>query len=188
MATGILRPNATVTNEWYIGNHTGVDEDVTQPNIPTGYPDDWASDPSDDNEIIVMGFPNTIDDVDEVTNITVWTYGETMEDDDPEVSVNMGGWQVDQQCNLPPFEVPNWTFNSFNGSWTQANLDALQVRFTADTPSKYGSHDLWCIYVVVTYDAVVPEGYGHDYMGVPAANIGSVSGVPTGNIDKIKGV
>lgn len=31
-------------------------------------------------------------------------------------------------------------------------------------------------------------GYGHDFMGVPATNIGIVSGVPTANIANIKGV
>ena len=41
--------------------------------------------------------------------------------------------------------------------------------------------------ILVTYTPIA-TGYAHDFMGVPAANIGSVNGVPTANIASIDGV
>lgn len=187
MATAVLRPNSTDTNQWFLGNHTDVDEVVLDPNPGTGGTDIWvgAGFIGDNNQIIVMGFP-TIADIGEVTNIQVKTYG--MRDTGiPEVDVNMGGWQG--EVNVSAMGVnPNfsWGTNNFAGSWDQADLDGLQVRYRADCPSPQ-ANTLDVVYVVVTY-TLTPTGYAHDYMGVPAANIGSVNGVPTANIGNIKGV
>lgn len=184
----ILRPNATVSNEWSIGNHTNVDEEVTQ---PAAGDDDClvaTNGDGDDNQVVVLGFPNTITDVDEVTNITVWTYGGRFGNNSPEVDVNMGGWQGYLECTLAADPNWSWTSDSFDGSWTQADLDGLQVRYRADVPDKYNTNYPSVVYVVVTYIPTAPVGYGHDFMGVPAANIDNVCGVPAANIDKIKGV
>ena len=179
-----LRPNATVTNEWLYGDHTDVDEEVTQPSTPDGYPDDWSCDPDDHGEIIVMGFPDTIDDVGIITNITVWTYGETMEEDYPAISIYMGGdWEDDQNCNLPGYTLGGWTSDSFDGSWNQTDMNGLQVRYTANTDTKYGSHSLWCVYVIVTY--TIPSGWPHKVLGMSPTKF---NGMEITDSSKILGV
>ncbi|KKM93834.1 hypothetical protein LCGC14_1204470 [marine sediment metagenome] len=180
MATDILRPNATVSNAWSIGNHASVDENVTQPDVPGGT--DYltaTNNNSDDNDVIVMGFPNTITGVGEITNITVWNWGFKVGSNFPEVDINMGGWQGYQECGQF-----NWTSDSFNGNWNQGDLDGLQVRFRADVPVKNDTNNFNVVYVVVTYMI----GYAHSFLGVPAVNIGNVNGIPTANIASIKGV
>ncbi|KKN22853.1 hypothetical protein LCGC14_0910830 [marine sediment metagenome] len=61
----------------------------------------------------------------------------------------------------------------------------MSIRIRADLAVSKTGIDIACVYAVVTY---TPAGYGHDFIGVPAANIGSVNGVPTANIASIKGV
>ena len=78
--------------------------------------------------------------------------------------------------------------NTFAGlSYSKADLDKFELKYIADCGTKGDLGKVYQSYVIVTYtEAAV--GYGHDYMGVPAANIGSVNGVPTANIANIKGV
>jgi len=61
----------------------------------------------------------------------------------------------------------------------------MSIRIRADLAVSKTGIDIACVYAVVTY---TPPGYGHDFIGVPAANIDNVIGVPTENIDKIIGV
>ncbi|KKM13925.1 hypothetical protein LCGC14_1711280, partial [marine sediment metagenome] len=188
MATDILRPNSSDSHTWSIGTgHANVDDEVTQPDAGDSDILGAFFANGDDNDVEVLGFP-TISGISEVTNITVWTYGSvTTITDTPEIDVNMGGWQGYVECVINSTTM-KWTSNSFNGSWNQANLDGLQVRYRADVSdiSKGAdSNNLDVVYVIVTYTVVA--GYGHDFIGVPAANIDNVIGVPTENIDKIIG-
>ncbi len=192
MATVILRPNDTVSNAWSIGDHTDVDEEVVDPN---GSDDvwwlaTWAS--TDDNDIIIMGFPNTIDDVDEVTNITVKTLGEInlSGDGDPEVDINMGGWQnegSEPECVLGFMGTPAWETNSFDGSWSQSDLDGLQVKYIADCIPKNSGNWLDVVYVIVTYTQL-GAGYTHKVSGIAPANIAKINGIARANIAKVNGV
>ena len=68
-----LRPNGTVLATWFQGTHTSVNENVTQPN--PGNANYAVANEADNNEVFKLSFPNTIDDIDEATNITVWTEG-----------------------------------------------------------------------------------------------------------------
>ena len=187
MATGTLRPTGTVSHTWSQGTgHANIDDVVTQPAAGDGSIIKATQPAGDDNDVEVVSF-GTIS-VGSVSNITVWTYGGYAGGaGTPEVDVYMGAWQGYQEVSFTgaPFV---WTSDSFNGSWTQANLDGLQVRYRADVPDAGKAEETNSIdvcYVVVTY---VSPGYGHDFLGVPAANIDEVSGVPTANIDNIKGV
>ena len=98
----------------------------------------------------------------------------------------MGGWQGYQETVLGN-GVDVWSTQDFPGAFTQADLDGLQVNYRADVAVKNSQNNIDVCYVIVTYTLLV-VGYGHNFMGVPAANIGNVCGVPTENIDKIKGV
>lgn len=180
-----LRPNSTDANAWSEGDHTDVNEEVTQPDASgVGYlnANDIAA---DDNDVVTLGFPNTIDDVDEVTNITVWTLGNRINTETAEMWINGEG---EQECAIT--EGPYvWTSNSWNVSWNQAGLDALQVSYRADCAQKVSGQSIDVVYVIVTYTAVAgPEGYGHKVLGVLPASIGKVLGVETANVGKVIGV
>jgi len=183
-----LRPNGTVLMEWVDGTgHGDINNEVTDPDedITTFIRATTAA--GDDNDVCIVSFPDTIDDVDEVTNIQVKTFG-AKATDNPEVSVNMGGWSAEPECVLG--EVPStiWATNNFGGSWSQADLDGLQVRYRADIEEKNGLNVIFICYVIVTYTATAPTGYGHDFLGIPAANIDSIMGIPAANIDNICGL
>jgi len=190
MPTQILRPTSTDLNEWVAGrNYDYIDDNVVKPNAGDGL-NIMASEMADhDNKTYIVGF-GTIDiEGGTVTNITVYTYGRRSNVNNPEVDINMGGWQGEQECSSFG-ESPDWGWtdnNSFDGNWNQADLDGLQVKYIADVPLSKEIQEVDVCYVVVTYEAA-PVGYGHDFIGVPATNIGEVCGVPTANIDKIIGV
>ena len=187
MATAILRPTSTDANAWSIGNHADIDNEVTQPATNA---DDWIaalSASADDNDVIVLGF-GTIGSIDEVTNITVWSLGVYI-GSTPEVDVNMGGWQGYQEVALGPPPAPGiWASDSFDGSWSQSDLNGLQVRYRADVPIKDGSNTIYISYVVVTYTTGPPAGWSHKIQGIANTNIAKISGVLKVNIAKVNGV
>ena len=179
-----LRPNSTDANAWSVGDHTDVDEEVTQPNAGNSDLLSASDAAGDDNDVNTMGFPNTIDDVDEVTNITVWTNGNIVNTDTPEVMITGEAYV---ECLLTQGALV-WKSNSFDVSWNQAELDALQVSYRADVDLKVSGCNIDVCYVIVTYTATGGAGWGHKFLGVVGASIGKVSGIPTADVGKIKGV
>ena len=186
MAVATIRPNSTGANAWETGDHTDLDEEVVQPNDGNQGEDVVAAGEitGDDNAVIELGFPNTINDVDEVTNITVWTNGFVIGGDTPEVMITGEAYV---ECSIPETNY-GWTSDSFNVSWNQAELDALQVSYRADVPDKEDFNNLDVCYVVVTYTPTAPAGYQHKFLGIAPNKIGKVCGIPTANVGKIKGV
>lgn len=190
MTVDYCDPNGDVQKEWEsaCGNHYEcIDGGVRQPAAPTT--DDIGAFDGNENDIDRFYMDNSIQDVDEVTSVTVWIYGRNSTGERCSVDIQLGSiqpWEGYQSVNMDGSYA--WRSKTFNGSWTQTNLDEMQVRFKAY--SNYGTYDytrIRAFYCEVTYSEVV-VGYGHDFMGVPAANIDSVNGIPTANIDKIKGV
>ena len=182
MVVTILRPNSTEVSTWLDASHSYIDEVIEEPDAGD---DEYCSANSDDNnEVFTVGFPNTIDDVDEVTNIIIWTQAQTNAGD-PEIWIQLVWTEAEQQCDLP-LEF-GWTSNSFDGSWNQEELDALLLHYRANTPDKGNTLFIETAYAVITYTAV-SAGWGHKFLGIPAANIGKINGIPIANIGKVKGV
>ena len=192
MATAILRPTSTDANGWFGGTHADVDEEVSDPDMGDENELYSSNAQGDDNDEVILGF-GTIQNVAEVTNIRVKTLGGIMGTNTPEVDVNMGGWQnlgAEPECPItggPLAEDYTWEDNDFPGSFSQSDLDDLQVKYIADVPVKLDGNGIDVMYVIVTYtEAAV--GYGHDFLGIPAANIDSIMGIPAANIDNICGL
>lgn len=187
MATGYCDPNADSTPiQWHPnvgGTHYQViDGGIRTPTAPTT--DNIYAGDGDENAqgTVQMGTLT----VATVTRVRVWTYGTNTAGEIPFVRIQIGGWAANQSLDMGAGY--GWYYRDFNGSWSQADLNGLLVRYTAD--SLIGKLDgIWirACYAEVTYTAPV-VGYGHDFNGVPAANISNVSGVPTANIANIKGV
>ena len=187
MVVATIRPNSTIANPWFDAHHTYIDEEHNQPG-DVGDDVLTIANKNDNDEVFTVGFPNTIDDVDEVTNITIWTRGSSLLGTDPEIWLLLDWTTAEQQCTLDTVEA--WTSNSFNGSWSQADLDSLQLNYRADVDAgqKADGHNIDVAYAVVTYTPTGPAGYQHKFLGIPSAKIGKVCGIPTANVGKIKGV
>lgn len=101
---------------------------------------------------------NTIAGTNTATNVTVWAYTEN-----PgyvtygnriyvKVSTTGGGWttltDISSHNDLPR----EWHYVSFDGSWTQANLDDLQIH-VEDLRLGAAARYVYSLYAVVTYTA-----------------------------------
>jgi len=189
MATDYVDPNFTNTAQWAgstgTPHHLQVDDAVRQPGNPgtATYVRYQDGDENDDEDYSFSTLT-----VASVSSVRVWFYIATRTiTEDCWIRIYMGGWTGQLRLDFTQTGV-KWYSLLFSGTWTQADLNGLRVEYAAP-PSigKTNNGTLYCTYCEITYVAVV-LGYGHDYMGVPAANIGSVMGVPTANIASINGV
>ena len=196
MAEEELLPDADVSIQWgetpdAADHYTCVDENVGSLNI-----NDWIWVTGGMGNLTdILGFPDTIDDVDEVTSIEVNVYYGSMDaDESPSgkvtVDINLGGWQGSKDMSKPHaagWEAFTWT--SLSGS--QSDLDGLQVKFYSDGlgSGKYigDSYQVYAVYIDVTYTPT--EGvWTHKFIGVANASIGKINGVSIANIGKVNGV
>lgn len=196
MPSGDIVPNADILAEW--SNTGGTHESCIDEGLPPTLGDMISCSGSGSNGDIDNFNMETIDIAGgTISSIEVKIYHESWM---PvcscvpfTVDINLGGWQGSK--NYTTTEVLAWESQTWAGlAGSQADLNALQVKITAGNLQTADNcvtvHDtiwLYTVIVEVTWVAA-PVGYGHDFMGVPAANIGSVSGVPTANIASIKGV
>ncbi|MHA1155047.1 MAG: hypothetical protein ACTSQK_02975 [Candidatus Heimdallarchaeota archaeon] len=209
MTVVIIRPTSDVASGWFgpadpATHYDRVDNVVTYPTVGGTsdfiVEDGWIG---SNNTIDTFHFGD-LDDVDEVTKIKIYSLGGIYKQGAtayyPEVewSVNGGlNWLGIQNCSghyvsTSPTQQYAWHVTVIDGlHWTQAQINAIILRYTADTPG--GDKDgadanfIAVIYIEVTYTEVL-LGYEHDFLGVAAANISSVSGITSEHIGKIKGV
>jgi len=189
MTVDYVDPNGDVQKEWNSAcpNHYEcIDGGVRQPAAPTS--DNINAVDGDENDIDRF-YLTSLPDVQEVTSVKIWIYGNNTTGEHCLVDLQMGSlepWEGYQTVNMDSGYA--WFSKTFNGSWTQTNLDQCQVRFKAD--SAYGKFDTTWIrafYCEVTYSEV-PTGYSHKVNGVLPAHIGKINGVPTAHIAKVNGV
>lgn len=188
MATGITRPDGTEAGGWagsQSPNHEGINQGVTQPTAPDA--ENVTANDGDENDVDRYTFDNSIDDVDEVTQIKFWIYVQQNGNTWADINVDLGGWLG--VVRFSPAAGPGWSSQTRAGlSGTQADLDGLRIQLTADSDmGKTAFIAIREIYAEVTYTAV-PVGYGHKVNGVAPANIAKVNGILTANIAKVNGV
>lgn len=187
MATGIVRPNANYINQWQLFGGAGaawerVGENIEQPTA--GDDATVQADDDDDNDIeeYQMG---TLTGVLTITSITVWVFGTTLTNQ-PTINVYLGAYLGSKNCTwgLPA----NWTSYTWSGlSGTQAQLDAMRIKFVSPVHDKVTSCTLDCVYAVITYTEP-PSGWEHKFLGLPGASIGKISGLPIAKVGKVKGL
>ncbi|KKK55544.1 hypothetical protein LCGC14_3073480 [marine sediment metagenome] len=192
MPTGEIVPDTDgPLTEWTVIGGTGthesaIDEARASPNTADRIHGDQ---PSGDDNVIDMFEMSTFTMGGTITQIEVFaycqgaaTYGGNAEIDF--LDIFGSGWQGYQYLN-PGTGAYAWKSVTFAGlNMNQADLNSCAIRIRADLAISKTGIDIACVYAVVTYTV----GYGHDFLGVPAANIDNVIGVPTENIDKIIGV
>jgi len=99
----------------------------------------------------------SIGNADTITRVKVWTYGKKQNaqpDSTAQVRIKMGAtWSALQNLIVPNSTRPDWTSNTFSGSWTKADLDNLVVEYyfyynSVPLPVAY----VYASYCEVTYD------------------------------------
>lgn len=149
MATGTVYPNADgSTVEWTTqgsSNHwENIDEDPDSPN-DSDY--NWTSSDADQDEVAM----DTISGVSTVTEVEVYARGMASGagGDDIQAQIYMGGsWQTAKSFGFTS-SASNKTV-SWTGSWSQSDMDALQVRFIAGIPIG-GSVTVYAMEANITY-------------------------------------
>ena len=189
MATFEIVPNGDVTTEWGVippGFHyNAINEDHTSPDDDDGI--SAVNIGGDDNDIDGFNFEDSPVSINEATRVVVWTRGDIIGDTTPEIDLYVGSWQGYEECVLPVYDNAGWTSNTFDGSWSEAEIDALQIRYRADCPVEKTGNNIYTVYIVVTYIPLV-SGWSHKIQGIANANIAKISGVAKANIAKVNGV
>lgn len=191
-ATGFVDPNGdSGTPQFQVtpgGTHYTTIDDGTRYNDTPNTADYVSHYLSNKVDIFNM---STLTGVGTVSNVTVWVYGKMVDYGPPggpyDIKVNayLGGTYLSDTL-LSLTASNSWKSASFNGSWTQTDLDNMLVKLTSYTN---GMNVVWCyaMYAVVTYTAgggggatvtgkVImisedgegspPSGYNNDYVSV----------------------
>ena len=123
------------------------------------------------------------------SQVVIWTYGGGL-GNAPEITINIGG-ETHGPVDIAGWTVINtWRSNTFTpdaDDWTEIEGSTLKVSLTADVPTKLFTHTIFTVYALFTYPDP-PVGWAHDFLGVPAANIGEINGIPVEDIESVKGV
>ena len=152
MATGYCDPNGDDSIQWNpnSNNYQQIDDGVRQPSDPgtvTGVEDNG------DGTIDIYNM-TTIASVTSVSQVVIWVYGKVdgADVDTTDIDINMGGWEGAQTIPFSHGAAPAWQSVTFNGTWSQADLDGLQVKATANH-NIAGANNNYEIYAEVTYSS-----------------------------------
>ncbi len=120
------------------------------------------ADSDSDNDVDVFSF-NTISDVDGVTSVTIALQCRTIDElenttDQIAVDIEMDGWEGAQNFTFPSSK--EWVEETWNGAWSQADLNGLQVKITA--PAAIGLGATFYIFYVKAYITYTTKIYSID--------------------------
>ena len=149
MATAYLDPDSDVVTTFSStgANHFDqVNQGDREPDSPaSGGATNCHADAN--GEVLTLGYENLAVGSYTVSKIVVWIYFEDDGTFDSDVDINMGGWVGAQEVTL---ESEQWYSVTFNGSWTKADLDGLQVTMDCGNLQGFIGY-VWNQYVEVTY-------------------------------------
>lgn len=186
MVVDYCDPDSAIQERWQATgspHHDQVDDAVRQPGDPGTATYVNAAD-GDDNDEELFGM-TTLSNVDEVTNVTLWARCKRIGTDwTMGLDIRMGvAWKG--FSNITPATTPTWYSLSWNGSWTQSDLDNLAVALKAS--GSLGKTDVqYCyeVYVAVTYSEV-SAGWAHKILGITPSKF---NGMDVGANSKILGI
>ena len=118
-----------------------IDDGIRQPNTPDT--SDYLESSGYGDVVLDM---STITNVASVTNVTVWAYA-----NGPDIIVQGAIKMNGTWTTLTDFgftSSASWKSVSFNGTWTQTDLNNLQVKLNVP---QWGSGNIYAMYAVVTY-------------------------------------
>ncbi len=178
MATGYVNPNGDgSTTQWTASGsapyYPYVSKGVQSPTAPS-----TSTYIGPDKGVIDEFSMETISSVASVSDVTVWYYGSSgsfLGSFCPiRISVFLAGAWIDFPSGYVDMTGSNqWASQGFSGTWTQSDLDSLQIRIDADNSGPGASATIYAIYAEITY---TPSG------GSGPANLKTWNTVPEANI------
>ena len=188
MATVEVVPTSDIIRDW-LGPVGGTAfDDIDE---GSGGPDELyitaSQEGGDDDDLDTFHMTDGDIEGGEATSITVYTNGMIVGVNTPEIAISIGGLPLYAE-EVPLTTIQLWKTNTLGGiSWDQTDVNNLRITYKADVPDSKDRNFIYTCYAVITYTPAA-VGWGHKFLGVPAANIAKVNGVPIANIAKIKGV
>jgi len=154
--TGYIDPNGDRDKGTYVSSGTdyfaAIDDGIRQPTAGGAadyvYGMKFPPPPTPGVDIFNM---TTLTGVASVTNVTVWIYGiKPLLDTLPQTCIYMGGtWTTLTNIPINADGPYAWASVSFDGTWTQTDLDNCQVEVKINSSNCYVAS----MYAVVTYTA-----------------------------------
>ena len=124
-----------------------VNDAVTQPTAPSTA-SGWLVMSSGAPKTEILGM-ETIAGVAAVSQIKVWVYSSFSQSGPTFLASVFVGGRFENNISLGALPAAGWYSATFTGAWGQADLDALQVRFSFTSGSPSGV--LYAMYAEVTY-------------------------------------
>jgi len=160
--TGFVDPDGETQAEWDLGegisNWAAVNDTIRNPNDPTGEGGDIFNQWAGEYDNYTM---TTISNVDTVSAVVMWAYYEDLDgaNHDLKFNINMNGWQTPQILAIGPFGT-GWGSKTFTGSWTQSDLNNLQLSLEYDSGEGMDV-TVYSVYAEVNYtaDSTAPSVY-----------------------------
>lgn len=154
---GICDPESDEVIQWAVVGETTHWEallDTTRyPDIPSlsSYISAYDGDENDVDEI-GMG---TILGLKEATKVRIRVYAKSDVIVDGTINLYVNGWQTPLTMTLE--STADWYYYDFNGSWSQSDIDGMEVRFSASSAiGKTEYTYIYNFYCEVTYTTAVP--------------------------------
>ncbi|MFA5386216.1 MAG: hypothetical protein WC297_00850 [Candidatus Paceibacterota bacterium] len=153
--TGYVDPSSDVSVTWTSGapadpttHYTRVDDGIRQPNACDEA--NWNGVASNTGGIDTFGMTN-IEGIATATNITIWVNGTLVAGTVPIYGyTNLTGATTKTAFGFAAF-TKAWKSVSFNGTWTQADIDSLQVSVEMGNTGGSVSMTAYGVYAVITY-------------------------------------
>lgn len=137
-----IEPDGDVSAQWYLGgagtHHDALRDGIWYPNTPTTGSYIFAGD-GDENALDQFTM-DTETIAGTITSIKLYHYGSATPGEDPRNDIYIdGGWLGLLGCGFG--STAGWRSRTITGSWDQADINAIQVQYKAD--SNFGASD-WC--------------------------------------------
>ncbi len=155
--TGMVRPDGDAAAGWNATNSPSphceqIDEVVVQPHAGDTGDSVWATDA--ENTAVETFDMATIPGVGPVSQVDLWVFCKADGGGSARVAINMPDgvnphWQAAQ--TLSPGSEYAWERLTWDGNWSQINLNGLQVRFVAVTPQSGQVIRVAALYVEATW-------------------------------------
>ena len=191
MATQVIVLNADITNQWFIHDTSPIYTALNDVSDSTSIQGSQLNGDSA-GEIEEFGTNEHIGTAWTISNVQIITRGRATGSATCLIAISFDGgaswgdWGIPQNVSFTT-SITNRT-NNFSGL-SQTNQGGIDFRIKYQIGIMPPKSLIHIVKTTITWTYTVDSvGYGHDYMGVPAASIGSVNGVPTANIASIKGV
>lgn len=155
MTIHYLDPNTNINTLWKINSYSNISKGTRYNTVPSLGTYIYA-DGKDDNKKQQYGFNTTGLSSDTTYNsITTYIYYEDQSDQNGmDVEIYLGGSWIPVGLDDSSPYLPDWYYGSVAGTYTQADIDNIEIRL--DSSSGRGSNSLYVYQVYLSVNSVSP--------------------------------